>query len=235
MRRGVLPLHAALFRPDAAATAVPLCSQLLALGATPLAAAVAASATAAADDDSDAEHPAETVIDLAMRLRLWDVAALFIMSGKAGTVISSALVDGGAGGSATLAAAAATPSAAAALARVAAAAAALIDAASAGRASVVADMLLQADGDVLAHQISPPSTSASSSSTTELSSSSSSLSSSSAAEAALPTLPPSPPVTPLHSIFTMTLDLQDNVANISSNLTSAMRKLSRTQHRLRPI
>jgi hypothetical protein len=148
---------------------------------------------------------AETAIDVAARLRLWDAVALFIMSGKAGTVISS---TGHADGESHSAAVATAPK----LVKVAAAAAALVDAAGAGRTSVVANLLLEADGTVLAHQISPPPPPLQSSS-----------SSSTAAT-------PSFPITPLHSILTMSRDLQDNVANISSNLTLSLRKLSRTQY-----
>jgi hypothetical protein len=138
-RRGVLPLHAALSRPDAASTAADICSELLGLGATPLAAAAAA----AADGE---QHMSENAIDVAMRLRLWDAVALFISSGKAGSLIIS---NNSITGHEEKEAAAVT-----AQAKVAAAAAAIVENASAGRSSIVAELLLRANADVLSHQIS---------------------------------------------------------------------------------
>jgi hypothetical protein len=151
-------LHATLNRSDAAETAVSICSELLNIGASPLAAsasAAAAAAAAAADTSvsvSDGVHVVgETAIDVAVRLRLWDAAALFIMSGKAGAIINNAREDDEAGQPAPTAA---SPSSASILAKVAAAAADLIDAACAGRTSIVVDLLRQADGDVLVSIIS---------------------------------------------------------------------------------
>jgi hypothetical protein len=150
--RGILPLHAALNRQDAPSTAVDLCRELLSIGASPLAAAASTSAVMNGSIAANgASQPGETAIDLATRLRLWDAAALFISSGKAGAVVSSADNDGGDVGSAATA-----TSTAAAKAKVAAAATELIDAASAGRVSVVAELLLMANGAILAHQTTAP-------------------------------------------------------------------------------
>ena len=140
--RGVLPLHATLSRQDAASTAADICSELLGLGATPLAAAAAADGV---------QHMSENAIDVAMRLRLWDAVALFITSGKAGSLIIN---NSSITGDEEKEAAAQKPSAAAAQAKVAAAAAAIVENASAGRSSIVAELLLRANADVLSHQIS---------------------------------------------------------------------------------
>jgi hypothetical protein len=181
-RRGVLPLHAALSRPDAASTAAGICSELLGLGATPLAAAAAADGV---------QHASENAIDFAMRLRLWEAVALFISSGKAGSLIIS---NSSITGDEEREAAAQKPSAVAAQAKVAAAAAAIVENASAGRSSIVAELLLRANADVLSHQISASSI----------------------------------PITPIYCIMTMGADLHDNIANLSSNLLSAISKLTRT-------
>jgi hypothetical protein len=195
---------------------VDVCRELLSIGATPLAAAApttttsaaaadaaaavdvadAAAAAAAASATSSAQLLGETAVDVGARLRLWDAVALFISSGKAGAVISTSRRDDG-----HQEPAAASASAAAVLAKVAAAAAALVDAASAGRAGVVSELLLKADGAVLAHQL--------------------------AATAAPPAPLPPPAITPLHAVLTMSRDLSDNVANVASSLSAALLKLSR--------
>ncbi len=181
IRRGVLPLHAALSRQDAASTAAGICSELLDLGASPLAAAVAADGV---------QLMSENAIDVAMRLRLWNAVALFISSGKAGSLINS---NSSITSKEEKEASADKPSAAAARAKVAAAAAMIIENAGAGRGSIVADLLLRADGAVLSHQISASAI----------------------------------PITPIHCILTMGADLNDNIANLSSNLLAAISKLTR--------
>jgi hypothetical protein len=94
----------------------------------------------------------------------------------------------------------------AAAAKAAAAAEAIIQAVNAGRTVEVAQLLQRISGDALVHQI-----------TLEPSS-----------QSLHPHMPSRcSPATPLGAVLTMTGDLLDNVADLSSHLTAAIRNLSR--------
>lgn len=182
-----------------------ICRELLSVGASPLTASTSSSTSTITTSTNGAgatnvvHQLGETAIDLAMRLRLWDVAALFISSGKAGTVISAIHDEDNAKGTT-----AAATSTATAQAKTAAGAAELIDAASAGRVDIVTELLLNADGAVLSHQMAA------------------SISASSRFHSL---------ITPIHAILAMSQALRENISNISSILLSALVKISRTsQH-----